>query len=205
MNGADGPDLERGLVLKPAPREELTHTVVKFAGDTNAAVAGPPVKKQKRSSAGAGSSSSRGSSAAMGVASTGTGSGGTREVAYSYTAKAEALYSSTVQTKTIITPPITASTAPIPSAGTSSTPSVPASVSAPASVSTPEEPTIDLTVAYPKMKAIVTHFWELDLPDRFVNGAFFGRITALNYRDFGMDSYRHDFTNLIFIKVSSLT
>lgn len=182
----DVPEVERGLVLKPVPRKELTHTVVKFSGDTNAATAQPPAKKQKRSVGGSASSSVSSSSGRGGVSISS---------AESMYARSAGLRESAYAQPPIVAVP-TSSLLPI-NLAQPITSSVSTSVPVPVS----NEPIIDLKTVYPKMKSIVAYFWDLELPDRFVNGAFFGRIMANNYKDFGMEIFRPDFTNLLFIKV----
>ena len=218
MYHTDAAELERGLLLKPLPREEITHTVIKFAGDPNAAVAAPPAKKQRRSAgsgAGAGSSGSGGGGVSRGVAKTTATSTTTsaesayarstthRETVHSHSNTAETLYSSAIHTSTgISTSTSIHSNLNSNSSITTGASSGPAfSSSTVVSATESEGPIVDLATVYPKMKSIVEHFWDLELPDRLVNGAFFGRITAGNYKDFGLETYRHDFTNLIFIKV----
>lgn len=197
-------------MLRPVPREDLQHSVVRFAAESSAVAAtapgpsvAPPAKKQRRSSAPSSSNSgAHGGTVsytrATTVGESSSGTVGTQEAAYAYPSAAEALYSSSVRA-TVSVPSmavdasVTSSVLP-PSTALSNT----APISSPLQV----DAEVDLTKAYPKMKEIFTFFWELELPDRFVNGAFFGRITELNFRDFGLERFFPDYTNLLFIKVS---
>jgi hypothetical protein len=48
---------------------------------------------------------------------------------------------------------------------------------------------------------IFKDFWEIEIDDSSVNGAIFGRINYLNYKEFGMENYIEDYCNLPVIKV----
>ncbi len=86
---------------------------------------------------------------------------------------------------------------------------IPKSTSTPTSTSSviPQRvvlPPPNFDVIFSKMVELFSYFWDLEISDPKVNGAFFGRIDEYTYKDFGLIRYQPNFINLLQIKANDI-